>query len=127
MSAQSQTHYWSRCSEYRILIDSQRETFWLKICDDLKKNWTEISSALSAGKWGRHEDELLRYLGKAPTRDLRLLNPRTASFYKNIWPKLSLISSWDSSSSKIWAEELKDIFPHVEFQGKVILDSRKNL
>ena len=42
----------------------------------------------------------------------------TPAFTKAIWPNLALISSWDTSSSKGWAEKLHAIFPHSGFQGK---------
>jgi hypothetical protein len=39
-------------------------------------------------------------------------------FLAKLWPELALISAWDSSTSATWAHELRDLFPHVSFQGK---------
>lgn len=39
-------------------------------------------------------------------------------FFEELWPKLALISAWDSSTSAAWAHKLKKIFPKVPFQGK---------
>lgn len=37
---------------------------------------------------------------------------------KETWPNLELISSWDTSTSQQYAQQLKNIFSHSQFQGK---------
>jgi hypothetical protein len=39
-------------------------------------------------------------------------------YLRGLWPRLRLLSAWDSSSSRGFADRLKDLFPHVAFQGK---------
>jgi hypothetical protein len=35
-----------------------------------------------------------------------------------LWPSLALVSAWDSSTSRRYAQELRQAFPHASFQGK---------
>ena len=42
----------------------------------------------------------------------------SSGFTGAMWPRLALISAWDSSTSGKWARRLKELFPHCEFQGK---------
>jgi len=35
-----------------------------------------------------------------------------------LWPKLGLISAWDTASSQTYAKKMIDLFPQVPFQGK---------
>lgn len=99
------------------LVSVWSPTFWLKIVKDMREFWPEIQSALKKGRWGRHDDEINKILGAAPRRTA-LLSQTESNFLKKLWPKLSLISAWDSSSSQHWANEIKMLFPDVGFQGK---------
>ncbi len=96
------------------LVSVWSPTFWLKVTEDLRKNWSDISMALTAGCWGRFEIELNQEIGVAPQRDLTIDFPDL----NKLWPKLALISSWDSASSTPWANKIKSEFPNAEFQGK---------
>lgn len=99
------------------LVSVWSPTFWLKITKDLKELWSEVELALLNGQWGRHSAEIEKILGPAPRR--QNLPASTASdFFKKLWPRLALISAWDSSSSHAWAREIKSQFPDVVFQGK---------
>ncbi len=93
-------------------------TFWIKVTEDIEKNWTEISQSLTTGAWGRFEEELKEALGTAPRRNVTSLQLNSRDFLKNLWPRMNFISSWDSSSSKLWAEKIKTLFSHTYFQGK---------
>jgi hypothetical protein len=35
-----------------------------------------------------------------------------------LWPRLALVSCWMSGPSALWAEELRRLFPRVQFEGK---------
>ena len=37
---------------------------------------------------------------------------------QRLWPKLALISAWDTADAAPWAEKIKQIFPRTPFQGK---------
>ncbi|QDK38632.1 GH3 auxin-responsive promoter family protein [Bdellovibrio sp. NC01] len=100
------------------LVSVWSPTFWLKVSEDIQNNWSEICSALHNGEWNKFSTELAAHLGKAPVRDVTDLNPDDSEFFVKLWPKLQLLSSWDSSSSALWADKLKSRFPNVNFQGK---------
>lgn len=42
----------------------------------------------------------------------------TPAFLRRLWPRLKLLSSWDTSTSATWAAQLRQLFPEAEFQGK---------
>ncbi len=88
-------------------------TFYLQILKYMTDHWTQLKYLLKIGQWG--DSTLHGLLGKAPRRDLSGIN---SGNWRKIWPNLSLVSAWDSSSSQIWAEKLKDQLPHAQFQGK---------
>jgi hypothetical protein len=37
---------------------------------------------------------------------------------QSLWPKLALISCWDTADAAPWAERLRDLFPRAALQGK---------
>ena len=37
---------------------------------------------------------------------------------QRLWPKLALISAWDTADAAPWAAKIKNLFPHTKFQGK---------
>ncbi len=41
--------------------------------------------------------------------------------FVKIWPKLKLISCWDSANAEIYVPQLKQLFPGVEIQGKGLI------
>ncbi|WP_127718387.1 GH3 auxin-responsive promoter family protein [Halobacteriovorax sp. HLS] len=51
---------------------------------------------------------------------LNLNEGNIANITKEIWPNLTLISCWDTSTSKIWADKLQEYFKHCSIQGKGI-------
>ena len=93
-------------------------TFLLKIVEDIKSHWPQISDTLEKGNWGPYEGQLSQYLGQCPVRsDLNFSNS-ASNFLKQLWPNLSLISCWDSSTSANWANELRALFDPIPIQGK---------
>lgn len=48
----------------------------------------------------------------------RLSRLSSAKDVQDLWPKLALISAWDTASSSDFANELKSLFPNAAFQGK---------
>jgi hypothetical protein len=97
-------------------------TFALSLLRLIKEQKTLISNVLATGDW----PSIYKGLGhlKAP-KNLKVSGFLTqwngvidAELTRTIWPNLGLISAWDTSSSKIWADKLIDIFTHCQFQGK---------
>jgi hypothetical protein len=40
------------------------------------------------------------------------------AFFRELWPRLALVSAWDSFTSAPWARELERLLPQARFQGK---------
>lgn len=100
------------------LVSVWSPTFWIKVTEDIRTQWTDIVSCLSEDHWGKYDKDLREVLGAPPRRDLKNIDIGDNNFFKKLWPKLTLISSWDSSSSTLWSEQIKAQFPWVSFQGK---------
>lgn len=113
--------YLVACSDLSF-ISVWSPTFALSLLQLIKENQTPIAIVLATGKWPKAYQGLNHL--KAP-ENLKVSNLITqwngeinADFTQKLWPKLSLISAWDTSSSKIWADKLKVLFAHCQFQGK---------
>lgn len=97
-------------------------TFALTMLDGLALHRQELSEALKSGSWGKRTKSLEAV--KCPVSAETAVWLRgwdgslTAGFLHKLWPKLALISAWDTSTSAIWAKQLQSLFPHAKFQGK---------
>lgn len=98
------------------LISIWSPTFALRLCDDL---WRRLDEIRFLGP------KFLADRGLEPARERRewprrqgLTAQEDSRFFAALWPRLSLISSWDSATSAGWAEDIRSIFPGVRFQGK---------
>ncbi|MCH2242713.1 MAG: GH3 auxin-responsive promoter family protein, partial [Aquabacterium sp.] len=40
------------------------------------------------------------------------------AFFAELWPRLALLSSWDTAAAAPWAAQLKALLPQAAFQGK---------
>lgn len=63
------------------------------------------------------KSKLLREI-KSHRQKRRLKNITKIQDIHRLWPKLALISAWDTSHSNAYAKELQDLFPDTPFQGK---------
>ncbi|CAN5430749.1 GH3 auxin-responsive promoter family protein [soil metagenome] len=90
-------------------------TFFLQILDTIEERWSEFCELLELGSWGDDDALIRRTLGPAPKRNLAGIE---SGNWKKVWPRLQLLSAWDSSSSEKWANKLQRRLPGVEFQGK---------
>ncbi len=97
-------------------------TFALGLFDKLTEKKEEISLILKTGQWGKNETLMKGIPCQKNLRASSLIKAikefPDESFFKELWPRMSLISSWDTSSSKIWAKKLQNLFPQASFQGK---------
>jgi len=97
-------------------------TFAINLLNGLSRYREPIAETLRAGRWSLFGNEL-SFL-KAPKSSfgahvLMDWNGRVDSMIvASLWPSLALISSWDTSSSALWAKQLRTLFPGVSFQGK---------
>lgn len=100
------------------LVSVWSPTYWLKIIEDIQSHWPQLQTCLEKGTWGQYEIELTKKLGHAPIRKDINIFPSDKDFFQKLWPQLALISCWGSSSSRVWFEKIKDIFPWVPLQEK---------
>jgi len=104
------------------LLSVWSPTFALNLLDQLGK-WREaIAEVFERGAW---PSAMGAFPGKPPMRARRAAallrswdGEATSDFFKELWPKLALISSWDTGSSARWAARLAGLFPQASFQGK---------
>lgn len=85
-------------------------TFLLKLLELLEEWRDPLEATLRSGQWALYSQDLSFI--KAPRSKIRVGSPH------ELWPRLSVISSWDSSTSSSWAQKLKEKFPDAAFQGK---------
>jgi hypothetical protein len=113
--------YLISCSDLSF-ISVWSPTFALSLLEFIQLHQRDISQVLASGKWPNKYPGLYRINTPQNIMSSEILSKWNgkidAKFTASIWPKLALISAWDTSSSKIWADKLRRIFPHSEFQGK---------
>lgn len=97
-------------------------TFGLGLLEALSGWRDEVASVLRTGDWG---DRAARMAGlKAPwsRRGAEFLEAwdgtLRASFFRELWPELALVSAWDTAASRPWAHKLQEFLPQAELQGK---------
>lgn len=114
-SSQFATLAWMVSCEDLTFLSVWSPTFLLQLLE-LVNLWKEpLSETLKNGKWSLFQDEL-KFLSPPyhPSQATKLLHGSISS----LWPCLALISSWDTSSSSMWAKKLSSLFPEAAFQGK---------
>ena len=97
-------------------------TFALSLLEFIQSHQQDIVQVLAIGEWPTGYpglDKTAAPKNKKASLILEQWNGEiNAQFTAATWPKLALISAWDTSSSTIWAEKLQQLFSHCEFQGK---------
>ena len=97
-------------------------TFAINQLEYMAENRYEIAGVLETGNWGNRAVELASVKCPSSKRAAKILKAwdgiLTPGFFELLWPNLSLISSWATSTSSVWAKELKEKFNNVSFQGK---------
>lgn len=103
------------------MISVWSPTFALQLFERIEQNIDEVYTILSTGSWGKRKHSLKKV--KCP------FNPKQAAIllksriglnidFECVWPKLCLISSWDTAGSKEWAKKLQERISFVDFEGK---------
>ncbi len=96
-------------------------TFLLRLVEALAARREQVTAVLERGRW---EDGGLRVPWPAPRRPevARLLHDPGVGpgppLTRALWPRLALVSAWDSASSRPYAASLRALFPHAAFQPK---------
>jgi len=113
--------YLASCSDLSF-ISVWSPTFALSLLTLIQTHKNLIVEVLESGEWPLLFSGLQDIDAPKNTQASQVLKAWdgeiNAAFTKNMWPQLGLISAWDTSSSKLWAQKLKVLFPHSKFQGK---------
>ena len=101
------------------MISVWSPTFALQLLDIIQQHQLEICEVLHSGRWNRNSLQFL----KAPksvkqSQILASLNLNHPDSWKQLWKKLTLISSWDTASASHWAAVLRRRVNQVAFEGK---------
>ena len=101
------------------MISVWSPTFALQLFDLIEQHQHKIASVLKRGHWHKPSLNFLK-VPKSDKQANKLLHLDFShpSAWKQLWPRLTLISSWDTGSAKHWADRLKERIEHVQFEGK---------
>lgn len=101
------------------LVSVWSPTFWLTLLEKLTR-WQELlAETLDSGKWALPDfQSKLRAPARAQAAAQILRTFHGPELYQKLWPKLALISCWDSASSELWANKIRALHPAVQVQGK---------
>ncbi|MDY6903969.1 MAG: GH3 auxin-responsive promoter family protein [Thermodesulfobacteriota bacterium] len=114
------------CADQHLsLISVWSPTFLLSMLGFIQGNREEIAEVLQNGKWGDAEPALgflkcpkSRYAATVLREWNGTLSP---VIFERLWPRLGLISAWDTWTSTAWAKEVMAMFPSAGFEGKGLL------
>ncbi|NWF73523.1 MAG: GH3 auxin-responsive promoter family protein [Nitrospirae bacterium] len=112
--------YLVACRDLRLL-SVWSPTFLTQLIDDISRYRKQIGYTLRKGCWPGTPNMGGISPPYSPSAATLLDNWDTAvspEFLAKLWPELTLISAWDSSTSATWAHEVRGLFPHASFQGK---------
>ncbi len=102
------------------LISIWSPTFLLSLLETMIKEKESVIDYLKKKK-NFHPEINIYSTSKRRLRNIwHLMNAHELSseLTKELWPNLALISSWDSSHSAQWAQTLRHLFIHCDFQAK---------
>lgn len=101
------------------MISVRSPTSALQLLEMIERHQPEITAVLTTGKWPRPS---LAFLPAPKSCEqsykLKHLNLKDPQSWKKLWPRLSLISSWDTASAEQWAAQLQARIAGVAFEGK---------
>lgn len=104
------------------LISVWSPTFALNLFDQIKLYREELIHILKNGRWLRWTEDLSLISCPRSKEAAEILEAWdgviSSDFLRRLWPRLSMVSSWASSTSKIWAQKLRKLFPDCPFQEK---------
>lgn len=101
------------------MISVWSPTFALQLLDIIHAHQDEIIEVLKTGHWQREGLDFLKVPKSCEQHyKLKQLDLSQADAWKKLWPKLSLISSWDTASAAQWALQLKQRIAGVAFEAK---------
>lgn len=97
-------------------------SFALNLLERLGAWREELASALACGRWPTLADGALHLPCPRAPRAAAMLREWDArsdpAFFTQLWPRLALVSAWDTAAAAPWAARLRALLPHAAFQGK---------
>ena len=97
-------------------------SFALTLFDRLFDWRDELVDVLRRGEWGRRQASLQHLpCPRSPRAAAMLYDWQGApepALFAALWPRLALVSAWDTAASATWADALRALLPHADFQGK---------
>jgi hypothetical protein len=97
-------------------------TFALGGMEQMARWRLELADALTTGSWGPRQSHMSQVTCPRSPRAAFLLRQwngqLTPEFFSRLWPKLAVVSSWDTAAAAPWADKLRKLLPHAGFQGK---------
>lgn len=97
-------------------------TFGLGLLEQLSHCREELVEVLEHGSWGpraRAMDRIKCPQSRKAAQQLKTWDGvADPAFYAELWPRLTLLSAWDTAAAAPWAEQLKKLLAHAQFQGK---------
>src|SRR5690606_29418107 len=121
--AQFATLAWLVADAHLTVLSVWSPSFALTLFERLVDWRDELVEVLRHGDWGQRCMALPGGLRcpRAP-RVAALLaewdGRLTADFFVRLWPRLALVSAWDTAAAAPWATVLQQLLPQAAFQGK---------
>lgn len=104
------------------LLSVWSPTFMLQLLDAVQQHGEALVEVLGSGYWGRRAASLRNLVPPhAPARARILaaaLAAPPAELGLRLWPRLAVISAWDTADAAPWAAQLRLRFPQAAFEGK---------
>ncbi|CAK9066644.1 GH3 auxin-responsive promoter, partial [Durusdinium trenchii] len=97
-------------------------TFALTQHDQLRAWRDELAAVLATGDWGERREQLGFLPCPRQQRQARILSAwdgnSLPSLLARLWPRMALVSAWDTAAAAPWAGKLAGRFANAGFQGK---------
>lgn len=97
-------------------------TFGLGLLEQMSAWKDELAGVLSSGDWGPRTPHMAGVPCPRSVRAARLLRDWQGkldpAFFTALWPRLAVLSAWDTAAATPWARKLQGLMPQAHFQGK---------
>ncbi len=96
-------------------------TFALQLLDMLPTHCDEIAEVLTRRSWGARQQALKSLAPPFAPQQAKLLQQyahQPIALPSVLWPRLALMSAWDTADAAPWAKQLHQRLPKVAYEGK---------